>query len=153
MMRNVHTSYMFNKYSWKMNIKWNINSKVYHWMKYHFINHWWIKLYPLFIFNEKTLTSLWFIGIWNTLYFQLSWGLKLFWNNAHINPGSSDGKGSTCNSGDPVSIPGLGRSPGEGNGYPLHYSGLENFMDSIFHGVAKSRTQLSDFHFHIYIYI
>jgi len=46
------------------------------------------------------------------------------------------------------SIPGLGRSPGEGKGYPLQYSGLENFMDCIVHGMAKSRIQLSDFHFH-----
>ena len=43
-------------------------------------------------------------------------------------------------------IPGLGRSPGEGKGYPLQYSGLENSMDPIVHGVANSRTQLSDFH-------
>ena len=47
-----------------------------------------------------------------------------------------------------VSIPGLGRSTGEGNGHPLQYSGLENFMDCIFHGVAKSWTWLSNFHFH-----
>ena len=46
-----------------------------------------------------------------------------------------------------VKIPGLGRSPGEGKGYPLQYSGLENSVDCIVHGVAKSRTQLSDFHF------
>ena len=45
-------------------------------------------------------------------------------------------------------IPGLGRSPGEGKGYPLQYSGLENSMDCLDHGVAKSRTGLSDFHFH-----
>ena len=45
------------------------------------------------------------------------------------------------------SIPGSGRSPGEGKGYPLQYSGLENFLDCIVHGVPKSRTQLSDFHF------
>ena len=45
------------------------------------------------------------------------------------------------------SIPGLGRSPGEGKGYPLQYSGLENSMDCIVHGVAKSQTWLSDFHF------
>ena len=44
-------------------------------------------------------------------------------------------------------IPGLRRSPGEGKGYPLQYSGLENSMDCIVHGVAKSRMQLSDFHF------
>ena len=43
-------------------------------------------------------------------------------------------------------IPGLGRSPGEENGYPCQYSGLENSMDCIVHGVTKSRTQLSDFH-------
>ena len=50
--------------------------------------------------------------------------------------------------GDLGSIPGLGRSPGEGKGYPLQYSGLENSMDYIVHGVAKSRTRLSDVHFH-----
>ena len=50
--------------------------------------------------------------------------------------------------GDLGSIPGLGRSPGEGNGYPLQYSGLENSTDCVVHGVAKSRTGLSDFHFH-----
>ena len=48
--------------------------------------------------------------------------------------------------GDLGSIPGLGRSPAEGNGYPLQYSGLENSMDSVAHGVAKSRAQLNDFH-------
>ena len=47
--------------------------------------------------------------------------------------------------GDLGSITGLGRYPGEGNGYPLQYSGLENSMDCIVHGVAKSRTRLSDF--------
>ena len=47
------------------------------------------------------------------------------------------------------SIPGLGRSPGEGKGYPLQYSGLESSMGCIVHGVAKSRTWLSDFHSHI----
>ena len=101
---------------------------------------------------------------------------------------SSVGKETTCNAGDPGSIPvsgrsagegigypllhswaslvvqlvknqlaiqgelgsnpGLGRSPGEGKGYPLQYSGLENLMDCIVHGVAKSWTWLSDFHFH-----
>ena len=62
-------------------------------------------------------------------------------------PDSSVGKESPCNAGDSGSIPGLGRSPGEGKGYPLQYSGLENSMDYIVHGVAKSRTQLSNFHF------
>ena len=58
----------------------------------------------------------------------------------------STGKESTCNVGDLGLIPGLGRSPGEGKGYPLQYSGLENSTDCTVHGVAKSRTQLSDFH-------
>ena len=44
-------------------------------------------------------------------------------------PGGSDGQESACNAGDPGLIPGLGRSPGEGNGNPLQYSCLENFMD------------------------
>ena len=52
----------------------------------------------------------------------------------------SAGKESACNAGDLSSIPGLGRSPGEGKGSPLQYSGLENSMDCIVHGVAKSRT-------------
>ena len=55
-------------------------------------------------------------------------------------PGGSAGKESACSAGDLGSIPGLGRSPGEGNGPSLQYSGLENSMDSIDHGVAKSRT-------------
>ena len=62
-------------------------------------------------------------------------------------PGSSADKESTCSAGDTGLIPGLGRSPGEGNGYPLQYSGLENFLDCIVHGVAVSQTQRSDFHF------
>ena len=102
-------------------------------------------------------------------------------------PDSSVGKESTCNAGDPGLIPRLGRSAGEGIGYPLQYSwaflvaqlvknlpamwetwirslcwedspgegkgyppqypGLENSMDCMVHGVAKSRTRLSDFHF------
>ena len=61
------------------------------------------------------------------------------------------GKEPACNAGDMAgdtgSIPGSGRSPGEGIGYPLQYSGLENSMGCIVHGVVKSRTQLSDFHF------
>ena len=49
-------------------------------------------------------------------------------------PGGSDGKESACNVGDLGSIPELGRSPGEGKGYPLQYSGLENSMDCIIMG-------------------
>ena len=52
-----------------------------------------------------------------------------------------------CNAGDLGSIPGLGRSPGEGNGYPLQYCGLENSTDCVVHGVEKSWIRLSDFHF------
>ena len=73
-------------------------------------------------------------------------------------PGGSEDKASACNAGDPGSIPGLGRSPGEGNGNLLQYSCLENPMDrgawqATVHGVAKSRTRLSDFislHLHLY---
>ena len=70
-------------------------------------------------------------------------------------PGGSAGKESSCNAGDLGSIPGnplegLGRSPGKGNSYPLQYSGLENSMDCIVHGVAESQTQMSDFHFLTY---
>ena len=61
-------------------------------------------------------------------------------------PGGLAGKESTCNVGDLGSIPGLGRSSGEGDGYPLQYSGLENSIDSIVHGVAESRTQMSKQH-------
>ena len=57
-------------------------------------------------------------------------------------PDSSVGKESTCSVGDLGSIPGLGRSSGEGEGYPLQYSGLENSIYSMVHGVAKSRTEL-----------
>ena len=63
-------------------------------------------------------------------------------------PDGSAGKESAYNVGDLGSIPGFGRSPGEGRGYPLQYSGLENSMDCIVHGVTKSQTQLSDFHFY-----
>ena len=68
-------------------------------------------------------------------------------------PRGSVGKASAYNAGDPGSIPGLGRSSGEGNGNPLQYSCLENPMDreawqATVHGVAKSRTRLSAFPFH-----
>ena len=63
-------------------------------------------------------------------------------------PGGSAGKESTCNAGYLGLIPGLGRFPEEGKGYPLRYSGLENSMDNIVHELAKSPIQLSHFHFH-----
>ena len=62
-------------------------------------------------------------------------------------PCGSAGKESACNEGDLGSIPRLGRSSGEGKGYPLQYSGLENSKDCIVHGVTKRWTWLSDFHF------
>ena len=55
-------------------------------------------------------------------------------------PDSSVGKESVCNARDPSSIPGLGRSPGEGKGYPLQYSALETIMNCIVHRVTKSQT-------------
>ena len=70
--------------------------------------------------------------------FLYSWGF----------PGVSAGKASACSAGDPDLIPGLRRSTGEGKGYPLQCSGLETSMDCVGHGVAKSLTQLIDFHFH-----
>ena len=68
-------------------------------------------------------------------------------------PGISDGKESSCKAGDP----GLRRSPGEGNGYLLQHSFLENSMDrgvwwTTVHGVVKSRTCLNDYHFHFLYY-
>ena len=77
-------------------------------------------------------------------------------------PDSSVSKESACNAGDLVLIPGLGRSPGEGKGYPLQHSGLEKSMDHgttksipstipshhIVHGIAKSQVPLSNCHFH-----
>ena len=67
-------------------------------------------------------------------------------------PGGSDGKASACNAGDPGSVPGSERFPGEGNGHPLQYPSLEDPMDrgtwwATVHGVTKSQTWLSDFAF------
>ena len=64
-------------------------------------------------------------------------------------PHSSVGKDSACNAGNHGWIPGLGRSHGEGEGYPLQYSGLKNSKDCIVRELAKSRAQLSDFHTHL----
>ena len=83
-----------------------------------------------------------------------SWVRKLPWRRDRLPtpgflgfPGGSAGKESASNAGDLGLTRGSGRSPGEGKGYPLLDSGLENFMDSIVHGVTKSWTRLSDFHF------
>ena len=61
-------------------------------------------------------------------------------NHDLVFPGGSAGKESACSAADLGLIPGLGRSPGEGKGYPLQYSGLENSMDCILHGVTESCT-------------
>ncbi|CAI9179020.1 unnamed protein product [Rangifer tarandus platyrhynchus] len=78
-----------------------------------------------------------FGGIKETPNGHLSWGC----------PGGAAGKESARNAGDLGSVPGLGRSPGEGKGCPLQYSSRENCMDYVVYGIAKSRTRLSDFHF------
>ena len=77
-----------------------------------------------------------------------SWVGKICWRRDRLPtpvflgfPDGSVGKESACNVGDLSSIPGLGRSPGEGKGYPLQYSGLENSMDCIVHGVSKLNTK------------
>ena len=97
-----------------------------------------------------------------------SWVRKICWGRDRLPTPvflgfscGSAGKQSICNVGDLGYIPGLGRSPREGKGYTRQYSGLENSMDCIVHGVAKSQTRLSDFHMyidididvHIYIYM
>ena len=91
-------------------------------------------------------------GIDNSYHYLLpfndAWGCVSF-------PGGWYGKASVCNAEDPGSISGLGKSLGEGNGYPLQYSCLENSRDrgawqATVHGVAKSRTKLSHKHFHTF---
>ena len=67
-----------------------------------------------------------------------SWESSYLWEKGGF-PSSSAGKESTCNAGDLGWIPALGRPPGEGNGYPLQYSGRENSVDCTAYGVAKSR--------------
>ena len=86
-----------------------------------------------------------------------SWVRKILWRRDRLPtpvflgfPCGSAGKETVCNVGDLDLIPGLRRSPGEGKGYPLQYSGLENSMDCIVQRVTKSQTQMSDFHFTYY---
>ena len=83
-----------------------------------------------------------------------SWVGKICWRRDRLPtsvflgfPCGSAGKESACNAGDLGLIPGLGRSSGEGKGYLLQYSGLENPMDCIVHEIAKNQTGLSNFHF------
>ena len=83
-----------------------------------------------------------------------SWVGKIPWRRDRLPtpvflgfPCGSAGKESACNAGDLSLIPGLGRSPGGGKHYPPLYCGLENSMDWIVHGITKSRTRKTDFHF------
>ena len=91
-----------------------------------------------------------------------SWVWKIPWRRDRLPipvflsfPCGSAGKESAWNVGDLGLIPGLGRSPGEGKGYPFQYSGLENPMDCIVHSVANNWTQLSNFHFlsHVFLWL
>ena len=86
--------------------------------------------------------------IYSLLLFSLHLYLLFLKNTVLDFPGGSDGKESACNAGDWGLIPGLGRSPGEGNGFPLQYSCLEDFMDrgawwAAIQGVSKSQMRLS----------
>ena len=81
------------------------------------------------------------------------WVFITSFSSVAVSPGGSDGKESACNVGDLGLIPGLGRSCGEGNSYPLQYSVLQDSMDrkawqATVYGVSKSQTWLSDFHTH-----
>ena len=96
--------------------------------------------------------EIFFLVMWRPWF--NSWVTGIHWRRDRLPtpvflgfPCGSTGKESTCNAGDLGLIPGLGRSPGEGKGCPLQYSSLENSMDCVVHGVAKSQTWLSNFQF------
>ena len=101
------------------------------------------------------VSSLHFIVLTSHLIFLCKYAIKYFNKGFEylffsLEPScGSAGKESAYNAGHLGLIPGLGRSPGEGKGCPLQHTGLENSMDCIVHGVAKSQTQLSNFHFHL----
>ena len=120
------------------------NGKGFHWCDG--AGEWWR---PLSHTVRFTLRSQWPQGLFPQRL------LCQFWNHLVRSivlpgfPGNSEGKESACSAGDLGSIPGLGRFPGEGKGYPLQYLGLENSTDrgawrATVHGVAESRPQLSD---------
>ena len=115
-----------------------------------------VTVFPLksTLFNISFATQHFFGGwAWNNFFpFFNSQLVCVIWNQCLLGsignfPDSSVGKMFASNAGDPSLIPELGRSPGEGIGYPLECSGLENSMNCMVHGVAKSRKRLSDFHF------
>ena len=119
---------------------------------------------PLIAFPIGSLTfchSLTNLSFLRGILFAFPWVYKKFHSETYVSkfkkdlPGGSAGKESACNMRDLGSIPGLGRSPGEQNSYPLQYSDLENSMDCIVHGVSKSWTWLSkapSLKFKIYTY-
>ena len=92
---------------------------------------WWFGL----LANIPTREAAWWILLrapwfkWEVRVHALETGIMLHLESRSVLPGDSDGKESACNAGGPGSIPGLGRSPGEENGYPFQYSCLENSMD------------------------
>ena len=121
---------------------------------------------PVVSFLDLSSSSLILSFIWSALFPMLSLIHSLSHLLSYSAPkfvwffffkvGGSEVKASACNAGDLGLIPGLGRSPGEGNGNALQYSCLENPMDTgawwaIVHGVAKSRTRLSDFTFTLFM--
>ena len=101
--------------------------------------------FPLWLIGLNSLLSNGFLRVFSGTTIQKH---QFFGTQPSLGfPCGSAGKQSACSVGDLGLIPKLGRSPGEGKGYPLQYSGLENSIDCIVHGVAKSQTRLSDFHF------
>ena len=108
-----------------------------------FLLMWCITLFEMLMMSHPCDPRINLTWSWCMILFMYCW-IQLFF------PGGSAGEEYDCNVGDLSLIPGLGRSPAEGKGYPLQYSGLENSMDCIVHGVRKKRTQLSDLHFHFF---
>ena len=93
------------------------------------------------LISSSSIFSKTSLNIWKfTVHILQKPGLENFEHYFTSLPGSSAGKESACNVGDPGSTPGLGRSPGEGNSYPFQYSGLKNAMDCIVRGVLKNWT-------------
>ena len=122
-------------------------------------------MFPVFLFAGRVhIRLILYLSMWRNSLVKLSGSrdcfVVRFLITATIYLGFSGGSEvKACNAGDLGSIPGLGRSPGEGNGTPLQYPCLENPMDggawwaTAVHGVSKSRTRLSDFTFTIYFLV
>ena len=116
------------------------------WTELNNYNYVWASLVAQLVKNPPAMqeTPVWFLG-WED---PLEKGYATHSSILGL-PCGPAGKESTCSAGDLGSISVLGRSPGEGKGYPLQYSGLENSMDCIVQGVTKSWTPLSNCHFHL----